>query len=191
MEMRSRWKITGVMGAVGIIMVLVAARLYYLEEQGNFHPITRGIAYRAAQLDRDELEYYCNTYGIRSVLNLRGRKDGEKWYQEEVDTCRKLGVSHYDLGLSADKEPSPTQVAALIHLFGTAPRPVLVHCQGGADRSGLAAALWRMVVDRAPKSDAVKQLSIRYGHVPFGPTQVLDDFLERWEPGTDGLGSTK
>ena len=38
--------------------IISAARLWYLEEQGNFHPITPYEAYRSAQLDQDELEYY-------------------------------------------------------------------------------------------------------------------------------------
>jgi protein tyrosine/serine phosphatase len=94
------------------------------------------------------------------------------------------------LDLSANKEPSPVQVAAVIHLFAISPRPLLIHCKGGADRAGLVGALWKMVVDRAPKSEALKQLSIRYGHIPFGPTRALDDFVEKWDPGKlDGVAT--
>jgi protein tyrosine/serine phosphatase len=82
--------------------------------------------------------------------------------------------------LSADKTPSSHDIEKLLKLFRNAPRPVLIHCQAGADRSGLAAALWEVVIDGAPKSVAREQLSIRYGHMPFGPTQVLDAFFENW-----------
>jgi hypothetical protein len=46
---------------------------WYLEEQGNFHPITSGEAYWSAQLDQDELEYYIRKFEIRSIINLRGQ----------------------------------------------------------------------------------------------------------------------
>lgn len=156
------------------------ALLWYLEEQGNFHPITRGEAYRSAQLDQDELEYYIRKLEIRSIINLRGKNRGKQWYEEETTACRKMNVRHYDLGLSANKAPSSSEIEELLRLFRIAPRPVLIHCQGGADRSGLAAALWKVVIDRAPKSVAQEHLSIRYGHMPFGQTQVLDAFLENW-----------
>ena len=161
-------------GAIG------ASRLLYLEEQGNFHAITPGEAYRSAQLDKDEFEYYIRKFGLRSVINLRGKNDGERWYQEEAAVCRRFGIQHYDLGLSADRAPSPRDLQTLIQIFHTAPRPVLIHCQGGADRSGLAAALWQVVIDGKPKSEAGKQLSLIYGHMPLGPTQAMDAFFENW-----------
>jgi len=160
--------------------IIVAARLWYLEEQGNFHPITPGEAYRSAQLDQDELEYYIRKFGIRSIINVRGKKNGKLWYMEEIKICRNLNVGHYDLKLSPKKAPSPRRIQELLRLFRIAPRPVLIHCKAGADRAGLAAALWKMVIDGASQSEAGRHLSIRYGHMPFGPTQALDVFLENW-----------
>ena len=160
--------------------VIAAARFWYLEEQGNFHPITPGEAYRSAQLDQDELEHDIRKFKIRSVIDLTGKDVGEPLYEAEIAICRDMEVRHYDLGISADKTPSSHHIEKLLRLFRIAPRPVLIHCQAGADRSGLAAALWKVVIDGAPKSVAREQLSIRYGHIPFGPTQVLDAFFENW-----------
>jgi protein tyrosine/serine phosphatase len=182
MKSRRRGIIQGTASLLSIAAFLVVVRIWYLEEQGNFHPITAGEAYRSAQLDQDELEHYIRKYAIRSVINLRGMHDDEKWYRDEIEICGRLGVAHYDLDLSSDKAPAKTELRDLLGLFETAPRPVLIHCQAGADRSGLAAALWKLVVDRAPKSVARKQLSILYGHIPFGSTQVLDDFIEKYKP---------
>lgn len=163
---------------------IVVSRLWYLEEQGNFHAITPEVAYRSAQLDRDELEYYLNKFNIRSVINLRGQKESAQWFKEEVATCQDLGVRHYNLRLRADKRPSSQMIEELLRLYRTAPRPILIHCKAGADRSGLAAALWKVVIDKAPKTVAKAQLSIRYGHIPIGPTQAMDAFFERWAPPT-------
>jgi len=162
--------------------IFSAARLWYIEEQGNFHPVTHREAYRSAQLDRDELKFYIRNFAIRSIINLKGKAVDGPMYDEEIATCRDMGVRHYDLGLSAGKKPSSHEIEKLLKLFRIAPRPVLIHCRAGADRSGLAAALWKVVIDGAPKSVARDQLSIRYGHMPFRPTQVLDQFFAEWIP---------
>lgn len=43
---------------LAILVALSAGYFLYTVERGNFHPITYGEAYRSAQLDRDEYEYY-------------------------------------------------------------------------------------------------------------------------------------
>jgi protein tyrosine phosphatase (PTP) superfamily phosphohydrolase (DUF442 family) len=165
------------------VLFLPASYFIYMEEQGNFHTITPGEAYRSAQLDGDELQHYIRKYNIKSIINLRGKRTGRSWYQEELLVSKQFDCRHYDLSISPDKSPSPEQVKKLLHLFETAPRPVLLHCKAGADRSGLAAALWKAVVDGAPKKLAGKQLSLRFGHFPIGPTSALDAFFIKWQPG--------
>jgi undecaprenyl-diphosphatase len=153
-----------------------------MEEQGNFHPITEGEAYRSAQMDRDELEYYIEKHNIRSILNLRGKNPDAQWYIEEMQVSAECNVMHYDISLSVSREISNENVQRLIEIFKHAPRPILIHCQAGADRSGLVAAMWKVVVDKEPKSEAVKQLSILYGHLSIGKTTAMDHFFENWTP---------
>ena len=169
------------------VLFLPASYFIYMEEQGNFHPITPGNAYRSAQLDRDELQHYIRKYNIKSIINLRGKRTGQSWYQEELNVCKQFDCRHYDLSIPSDKSPSRAQIKKLLHLFETVPRPVLLHCKAGADRAGLAAALWKVFVDREPKALARKQLSLRFGHFPIGPTSALDDFFKRWQPGQESI----
>lgn len=164
------------------LFILTASYFLYMEEQGNFHVITPGDAYRSAQLDRDELEYYIKKYNIRSILNLRGENPNTSWYTEELRVSAEQNVKHYDIALSASRKPTDEEVQRLIKIFRSAPRPILIHCQAGADRSGLAAAMWKVIVDREPKSEAEKQLSILYGHIPIGKTSAMDRFFENWTP---------
>jgi hypothetical protein len=165
-----------------LILFLPASYFIYMEEQGNFHVITPGQAYRSAQLDRDELEYYLPKYNIKSILNLAATNSSDRHYRDEIEVCRELNIVHYDLRLSADRKPSSHKIDRLIAILKTAPRPVLIHCKAGADRTGLAAALWKVIVDREPKSRAKKQLSLRFGHMPFGPTTAMDNFFTEWQP---------
>lgn len=165
-----------------LLLLLTATYLLYMEEQGNFHPITAGEAYRSAQLDRDEFEYYIKKYNIRSIVNLRGENPDTPWYIEEEKVSAEHNVAHYDIALSASREPTDEEVRRLMEIFKSASRPVLIHCQGGADRSGLVAAMWKVIVDRESKSEAEKQLSVLYGHIPMGKKKAMDHFFENWKP---------
>jgi undecaprenyl-diphosphatase len=148
----------------------------------NFHAITEGEAYRSGQLDGDTLARYIRQYNIRSVINLRDEHPGEAWYDRERETCEKLGVAHYDVRMRSYQRPKDWQIEELLDVFEEAPRPVLIHCQAGADRSGLAAAMWKVVVDKEPKDKAKEQLSLRYGHLPIGKPSILDRYFEEWQP---------
>ena len=157
--------------------------LFFVREQGNFCAVTPGEAYRSAQLNRGEFMYFIRKYHLRSVINLRGAHPERSWYREELKACKAMGVEHYDVTLSASSDPGPGEQEKLINIFKNAPRPVLMHCMSGADRAGLASAMWKVLVDREPKSEAEKQLSIFFGHLPVGSTYAMDSFFARWEPG--------
>ena len=165
-----------------IVALVPGAHLANILVHGNFRPITEGEAYRSGQINKGMLEQYLKEYRIKSVLNLRGENSGADWYEDEIAVCSRLSVRHYDLAMNSTGKPTPAVVGKLMAIFREAPRPVLIHCRSGSDRSGLVAALWKVVVDGEPKSIAEKQLSILYGHFPVGQTAVLDDFFKDWKP---------
>jgi len=178
--MRRGLKITGLL--LLLMVLLAGGYIAYIMATNNFHPITAGEAYRSAQLDRDELAYYIKKYNIRSIVNLRGKNLNKPWYREEAQISAELNVAHYSIGLSASQELKDEDIKRLSEIFKTAPRPVLIHCQAGADRSGLVAAMWKVVVDKEPKSEAKKQLSILYWHIPIGKASAMDRSFEKWDP---------
>jgi len=179
--MEKRGRMLVVIVAIFLLPFLGGA-LYALYQslQGNFHVITKGEAYRSAQMTGNELKRCISNYRIKSIINLRGKMPKEGWYKEEVKISEAAKVMHYDLLLSAYSELSAEEARILTGLFNFAPRPILIHCQGGADRSGLAAAMWKVIVDKEPKAEAGKQLSIVYGHLPFGPASAMDRFFDKW-----------
>lgn len=166
------------------VLILPPASYFgvYMQVQRNFHPITQGEAYRSAKLDRDKLEYYIKKYNIKTIVNLIGEDPHKPWYRDEIQVCTEHNIKHYDVSLSATHEPTDEDARKLVEIFKTAPRPVLIHCKGGSDRSGLVAAMWKVIVDKAPKSEAGKQLSILYGHFPIGKTSAMDHFFGHWNP---------
>ena len=99
-----------------LLLLLIISYILYMEEQGNFHPITIGEAYRSAQLDRDELEYYIKKYNIKSILNLRGKNADAPWYIEEMKVSKEYNVIHYDISIPASYEPSKKDIQKLIEI---------------------------------------------------------------------------
>jgi protein tyrosine phosphatase (PTP) superfamily phosphohydrolase (DUF442 family) len=165
-----RW-LAGAVATVSIALFLGAAGLALycgaIIYDGNFQAVQEHVLYRSAQLRRGELELFARQYGLKSVLNLRGAHPGTYWYDQEMAATHDLGLSHYDYPLSAKRFVTGREIADILAIVRHAPKPLLIHCQSGADRSGLVAALFRYAVAGASAAEADRQLSLLYGHFPY------------------------
>ncbi|MFH2068581.1 MAG: dual specificity protein phosphatase family protein [Candidatus Omnitrophota bacterium] len=147
------------------VLVLTAGSVYlHFDRTGNFRIVSPGRVYRSGQLTEKQLEEYAGKYGLKSILNLRGKNERADWWKKEVAVADRLGLKHYDLGLSSRKEPTEQELQELIAVLQEAPKPLLIHCFGGADRSGLASAIYLCRFEGYPYEKARKQLSFIYGH---------------------------
>ncbi|WP_418900320.1 tyrosine-protein phosphatase [Terripilifer ovatus] len=104
---------------------------------------------------------------IKTVLNLRGPAPGKEWFDRELDVVRTAGAEHISIRMSANREPDERTISNLVSTLTNVKTPLLIHCEGGADRSGLAAALYERAVKHRSTTDATAQLSFRYGHFPW------------------------
>ncbi|MBS7540410.1 phosphatase domain-containing protein [Ancylobacter lacus] len=169
------WKLLGV--------VLGCAAFLGLQQlMGNFHTVVPGELYRAAQVDARDIAAIKAKYGIATIINLRGFSS-RPWHQIEVAESERLGIRHIDIPLSAGRELTDAQARDLIETMRTAPKPILVHCRGGSDRSGIASALYLAAISKQGERAAEGQLSIWYGHfsLPFAPAWAMDETFERLE----------
>jgi protein tyrosine/serine phosphatase len=132
----------------------------------NFHEIEPGTYYRSAQLTKKEFASAINKYHIRTIVNLRGESPKEKWYRDEVAVTSENNVALFSIGMSAGKIPHKANVVKLLDIFKTAERPMLVHCQAGADRTGEASAIYQMLYMNKSKEEALKMLTPKYFHIP-------------------------
>jgi len=155
----------------GISLTLVAAGIggYWgiLQYEGNLHAVSAGVLYRSAQLSKSETRWAVREYAIKSVLNLRGAHAGQHWYDEEIAAAGELGLAHFDYPISAKRFVTSQQIEEILDIVRKAPKPLLIHCQAGADRSGLVAALYRYSETGASAADADRELSLIYGHFPY------------------------
>jgi protein tyrosine/serine phosphatase len=152
------------------------------EAWGNFHTVMEGFIYRSGQLTSVDLTYTIDRYRIRSILNLRGKNMGSRWYQEETYVANSHGVVHYDYGISANRELEDLDIRNILAILRTGPKPLLIHCKTGSDRTGLVAALYLHDLEGVDAQTASQQLSIMYGHFPYfwNSTAAMDRTFWRY-----------
>lgn len=172
---------------LAILVGPAAAYIGVMEAMGNIHVVTHRVLYRSGQLGAVELGELVHAEGIRSILNLRGDHPEEEWWRTEVRLAHEAGLSYGSVALSSGSQPDMQTMMRLADLMRNAPKPLLIHCTHGADRSGLAAAIYRLTAEGASEEDASEQLSIAYGHFPWlgSRTRAMDDafaaFAAQWQ----------
>ncbi len=148
----------------------------------NLHAVEPGLVYRSGQMTPQELTRLIRSSGVRSVINLRGAHIGEGWYDQELRSAQASGVLLINYPISARSELTIEQMKRISLLIHDCPKPVLIHCGSGADRTGLACALYCVDAGMSPQA-AREQLSFCYGHFPhllWEDARAMDLSLERY-----------
>ena len=187
--------------ACGILLALLALGAYIGVYTGNVRTVLDGRVYRSAQLTGPSiratmaswlghnLENEISAHQIHTVVNLRGYSPASPWYQSEVAVCQRAGVKHVDVELSDHELPPPDRLKALFGIFEKDSYPILIHCEAGADRSGLVSALYVIQYQHVPLKQAVdSQLTWKFGHFSFGFAKAMDQFFNLYSETNDGLG---
>ena len=141
----------------------------------NLEEISKGV-WRSNQPNPAQIAHYAKT-GVKTILSLRGAGNSSH-YLLEKEACAAHGIELLGLGLSAKKAAPKELYLALLDLFETMERPFLFHCKSGADRTGLAAAFYLLHMENALPSVARKQLSLKYVHIRWLKSGILDHILE-------------
>ena len=136
--------------------VMAAAPAQLLKEYNirNLYKVSTDL-YRSAQPGKEDW-VTLEKIGIRSVINLRNFGGGKE------DTSPSKIRSFY-LKWKAHRI-SENDLVAVLKLIKDAPKPVLIHCFHGSDRTGAAVAAYRVVFENMLPEDAAKELT----DGPFG-----------------------
>lgn len=154
------------------------------DQFNNFFEVDPGKFYRSQQLTPSVLKDYIKRVGIKTLINLRGVNE-TVWYHSEKEVVDTMGVAFHSIPMSAVTISLKNHLQELLRLYDEAAKPILVHCLGGADRTGEAAALWVLEVQKKSKQEALAQLSIAYGHRKF-KNSAKDFLIQIWQ-GRDWL----
>jgi protein tyrosine/serine phosphatase len=150
----------------------------------NFCAVQPGVLYRSNHPTPGNLAMFQRKVGINTVINLRGQaKNGSDALSR--DAAQRLGMDFYDMALESRGAPHRDRILRLAGILAAMRGPALVHCKSGADRAGLAAALFVMIQGGTTQA-ALKQLSWRYGHIRQSKTGILDAFFYMYRREAEG-----
>ncbi len=142
--------------------IVLAVGFYFALLKNNIHTVIPQVVYRSAQLNGGDLTYVLKKYHIQSVINLRGSGPGQYWYDNELNEENSFKINIYNISLKAKSIVTVGQLKQLVETIEQAPKPVLIHCKDGADRTGLAAAI-ALILYQHPDINAIKnQYSLKY-----------------------------
>lgn len=192
-RLRRRWRLRVGISALSLALLGGGAFLYQRYVRLNFATVVEGQAYRSAQPTPDALRKWHDEFGLRTVVNLRGRYNDEE-YKRETETARQLGMEMISIRMSAESHPSAVDLRTLVRALEEAPRPILLHCKAGADRTGFASVLAAMALGGEDFESARRHLTWRHLHIVNTESRItgLLDQYEAWcreqGLGTDGWG---
>ena len=137
----------------------------------NFHKINENI-FRSGQPDEDEFESLCTFYGLRSVLNLRESNSDKKMINAVNKRHSAPAVTLYNVPLDTGKI-SETDLYKILTVIRDAPKPLLIHCRLGSNRTGCAVAAYRIVFENWSVEKAISELmKPEYGHHRYIYTNI-------------------
>ena len=157
---------------------------------GNRGVIAGGSVVRCGQPTGEGLRAAIRRDRVRSVLNLRGPNPDAEWYRVERAVCAEQGVVHVDMALATDLHLTRAQAVALLDILDRAERPLLIHCQWGSERTGLAAAFAELLSPGGSIASARAQFSPWYLYLPTGDGRVMSGHVERYARYLAATGST-
>jgi protein tyrosine/serine phosphatase len=116
----------------------------------NFHKVSHNL-YRGAQPESKKGIEYLNNIGVRTVVNLRSFHSDRK-----LITGTDIDYEHF---LMRTWHPTRRHVRKFLKIItDPAKNPVFVHCQHGADRTGLMCAIYRIVICGWTKEEAIEEM---------------------------------
>ena len=150
----------------------------------NWAAVSPGRLYRCNHPTPQRLARAQRQHGVTTVINLRGATQSGS-YALSRDAALRLGMDFHDISLESRGAPHKDRIYRLFDIFRSMRGPGLIHCKSGADRAGLAAGLF-VLFEGGTAAAALRQLSLRFGHIKQAKTGILDAFFLRYQREGEG-----
>jgi protein tyrosine/serine phosphatase len=124
----------------------------------NLHKIDDNL-YRSAQPTKQGMKNL-KKLGIRTIINLRA-------FHSDTDELRGTGLLDKELSVKTWRIEDEDVIRVLKIIRQKENGPFLIHCQHGADRTGVMSAMYRIVEQGWSKDDAIEEMV--YGGYGFHP----------------------
>ena len=150
----------------------------------NLAEVLPGRLYRSNHPTPGHLAAAAKRLHLRTLINLRGpRFCGSDALSR--DTAARLKLHHVDMAFESRGAPHRDRILRFAGLWRELEFPALMHCKSGADRAGLASGL-AIMFEGGASTQALAQLSWRFGHWRQSRTGVLDAFFLRYRDEAEG-----
>ena len=136
----------------------------------NFCVVTPGVLWRAESPTRSDAQWLV-AHGVRTVISLQ--LDVRRSFESaRLDPGIVRSVTYYRVRNFAATQVLTHRhlddhVAEVLAIIQQAPKPVLISCRAGVDRTGVIAAAYRVLVDGMSREKAIKE---------------MDGFHSPWDP---------
>ncbi|MGC9385863.1 MAG: fused DSP-PTPase phosphatase/NAD kinase-like protein [Hydrogenovibrio sp.] len=149
-------------------------RLFYR----NFYALSPN-AYRSNHPSPAFIRKLKRKYGINTIISLR-RADETGQYRLEKEACDQEGITLINHPMSSRSFPDDDDILEAKRILETAQYPILIHCKSGADRAGMMSVFYKHFILKQPISQALSELSMKYGHFRWADTGKLDVFFDNF-----------
>ncbi len=161
---------------ISLLVLLPLSWFLYPGERFLLIPGTQ--VYRSAQLATDSLEEKIQRHGIRSLINLMGIKREDAWYPAQRQLLNEKGLVYRDYGLDEFVLPGRAEIVQILHDLDALPKPLMVHCYRGVDRTGLVSMLRLLQLGEVSLEQAGREVALPRG--AFFPDSVGKQFYRQY-----------
>lgn len=170
-----------VLATLALLVLPPTAYVAWAWSTDNFGTLQPGRIYRSWQMSPRTLTRTLRDRRIKTVLNLRGVNPDRAWYRDERAATTAAGATQVDVSLSSCEWISRAQLRAVVRVFDTCEYPLLIHCEWGSERTGLASAVAALLRPGGALDDARRQFSIGYLYAGLGDGKVMAEHIDRYE----------
>lgn len=166
-----------------IIHIILSHLDSTLSDHGIFRLYWRSWAKLSSEMYRSNQPYPYQIfkdkkkYNLKTIINLRGERHCSSFYLEKK-YASKNNIKLINFPISSRDLPSSETIIKLNKIFDEIEYPALMHCKSGADRVGIASAIYLILKKNYSVSEAQKQLSLKHLHIKHAKTGILDYFFK-------------
>jgi protein tyrosine/serine phosphatase len=112
----------------------------------RFGVVEQGKIYRSGELTPAATRLVVEQHGIRTIIDLGAHEPDTREERLAQRTADALNVTRISLDLEGDATGNPNNYVVALRVLNDPERwPILIHCAAGAQRTGCAVALFRMI----------------------------------------------
>lgn len=139
----------------------------------NFHRVKKRELYRSGQIQKEEFQLL-KDFGVKTIISFNNYEVAGFSAKDEARWAKEQGITFIHEEMHPWNKPSLRHLLRVVELMKNSEKPVLIHCQGGSDRTGMAVAAYKMIYENW-SYDAVFNEMLYYGfnRVEYGWQDVL------------------